>query len=263
VDATFAFPVNMASAPNFPVLAGLWVDDLRTAAEALDEITASAGAWYGYATWDGVPGSQFELGAETFPPALPASFDDLQPAFAQGDILQLQAIADPGPGRGVPAWRVDLGYSPNFTPTSGDFDASVSAAAKAQLGSAGKRVQASDAAVSALHTSAREFKRDTLLVDDGDAAAEANRLLRAMMYARLWFSVTVPFAAVVVQTGRPRLGGYVRLQWPGLQVLTSGSSPDAGGVITNWGLFTVQTLELDLAAQVVRMTVRQMTETYI
>lgn len=260
VAATYGFPVNLNSGmTNFPLAAGLWANDLRTAAEALDQITASAGAWYGYATWDGVPGSQFELGAETFPPAPPVSNP---PAFAEGDILQLQAIADPGAGRGVPVWRVDLGYSHNFTPTSGDFDASVSAAVKAQLGSAGKRVQVSDTAVSALHTTAREFKRDTLLVDASDAAAEAERLLRAMMYARLWFSVKVPLAAVLAQTARPRLGGFVRLQWPGLQVLTYEWSPDSGGVITEWGVFTVQTLELDLEAQVVRMTVRQITETY-
>lgn len=237
------------------VEAGVWVNDLRSAAEVLHTICASAGAWFGFIEWGGIiSGDTLALGFEVFPPAL-STYPGLAsvPAFDDSNVLAASSLPDPGPRRGLPVGVVDLGYAPNATVMTGDFDAGVSAADRAVLAAPMTRVSAGTG-VTVMNERPFTLVKNTALTAASSAADEAERLFHLTRFPKVWIEIQVHLQAVLEMSTKPRLGAYVKLSLQNLAVLT------ADGVTSGWGYFTVQALECDFKNKRVRMTLRQATE---
>lgn len=231
---------------------GVWVHDERSALDVVAELATSIGAVFGFNRWANALSGDLEWGHETFPAPIPPDTSDVITVDA---IMAIKPMADPGVGRGLPVWRVTLGYKPNRTVMNGDFNASVTQADRAALASAGLSAAAADIDVLGLFPNARELTRETLIYNEAPAGAEAARLLELTRYPRQWFEVTLPLEyALAMQTSPPRLGGAVQLHAPLLRTLLRSGDVAPGGV------FTVMALELDLLRQQMRLTLRQATE---
>lgn len=258
IGDNFSQPDNWggASWPTDQPYMGVWVDDARTTVrQAMNQIASSMGAWFGFIHWGGSPGSVMKFGAEVFPgptgPLYPAGW----PNFDASNLLALTGIADPGEGRGVPAWSVELGYAQNNTVYTPNMAPSVSPLALGTLALQNRRLKATDTAVQSKNTTARAMVRETWNADNSTAVAlEATRQLELHRYTKLWFEARASMAAVLDMAYKPRLGGYVYLSTPTLKVMWQ------DGVTRNAGWFLVMAVELDYARSEVRMTLRQATE---
>lgn len=258
IGDNFSQPDNWggASWPTDQPYMGVWVDDARTTVrQAMNQIASSMGAWFGFIHWGGSPGSVMKFGAEVFPgptgPLYPAGW----PNFDASNLLALTGIADPGEGRGVPAWSVELGYAQNNTVYTPNMAPSVSPLALGTLALQNRRLKATDTAVQSKNTTARAMVRETWNADNSTAVAlEATRQLELHRYTKLWFEARASMAAVLDMAYKPRLGGYVYLSTPTLKVMWQ------DGVTRNAGWFLVMAVELDFARSEVRMTLRQATE---
>lgn len=235
---------------------GLWSNDPRlTVRQAMNQVTGSMVAWYGFIHWSGSPGSAMKFGGEVFPPTSTGLSVSTQPSFDLSNLLSAAAIADPGAGRGVPVWSVELGYAQNNTVLTPSMAPSVSPLALGVLALKNLRLSAANGDVLAKNPSAIAVVRETVLAGAAaNVAYEATRELELHRYTKLWFEVRASMSAVLDQAYRPRLGGYVYLSWPTLKVLWQ------DGVTRSNGWFTVMAIELDFARGEVRMTLRQATE---
>lgn len=258
IGDNFSQPDNWggASWPTDQPTMGVWVDDARTTVrQAMSQISSSMGAWFGFIHWGGSPGNVMKFGAEVFPgptgPLYPAGW----PSFDASNLLALTGIADPGEGRGVPAWSMELGYAQNNTVYTPNMAPSVSPLALGALAIRNRRLQTTDTAVQSKNTTARAMVRETWNADNSTAVAlEATRQLELHRYTKLWFEARASMAAVLDMAYKPRLGGYVYLSTPTLKVMWQ------DGVTRNAGWFLVMAVELDFARSEVRMTLRQATE---
>lgn len=237
---------------------GVWVTEATTTArDVMLQLSKSHGAWFGFVHWAGLPGSvPAKFGGEIFPPPCPAPASRAShPALDATNCLAITGMADPGPGRGLPAWRVELTYAPNSTVLTPSMTPAVSPLALGKQRLKNLSVYVADASVLTKHVQARAVVLDTVTADaDVNVAYEAGRLLALWRYPKLWFEVRVSMAAVLAQTERPRLGGYVGLSFPTLRCQWQ------DGVVRDWGFFNVMALELNLAKSEMRMTLRQATE---
>lgn len=233
--------------------AGVWVNDTTPAAEVVDALCISIGAFHGFARWSGFLTGADEWGIEVFHLEPPAITD----VIALDSLLSVTAIADPGPGRGAPVYRVRVKYRPRHTVITSDLDAAVTQADRAVLASPWLVEQAYDQDILNKHPTARELDRFTVVDASAVAASEAVRLLELLRYPRQWFEITMALEAALTMTQQPRMGGFVKLRWDTLQVLSR------TGATTDYGIFVVMAIELDLARRQVRMTVREATETVV
>jgi hypothetical protein len=258
VGATFPVPDNWPSGswPANQPYVGVWVNDPRTTwRQAMSQIAVSLGAWFGFIHWAGAPGASLKFGGEIFPPSSAALTVANYPVLNSSNVSSIAGIADPGEGRGVPAYSVELGYSPNYTVHTPSMAPTVSPLALGLLAIKSRRLTVTDAAVQTKHLTARAMVRETAMTDDpAGVGYEAARLLELQRYPRQWYELTASLAAVLEMPNRPRLGGYVYLSWPGLGVLKR------GGVVEDFGWFSVTALEIDFAKNQLRLTVRQATE---
>lgn len=236
---------------------GVWVtDSTTTVRDVMAALSKTHGVWFGFAHWDGVPGSApAKFGGEVFPPARPlANARASYPALNASNCAAITGIADPGPGRGLPVWRVETTYMPNHTVLTPSMAPSVSPLALGNQGVKHLSLYVVDAAVLTKHPQARAVTVDTVAGDVSFPDYEARRLLELWRSPRLWFEVRMSLAAAADQTARPRLGGYVALTFPELRCLWH------DGVVRDWGYFSVMTLEINFAKAELRMTLRQATE---
>lgn len=238
---------------------GVWVDDLRTATDAMTEVARSLGVWFGFARTSITSlGGPVKFTAQPFPPPYNSyagvGYTLSRLWFDESQILSVKALAAPGQGRGVPTWRVDLTFRHNYTPLSPSMAPTVAPATLGSLAVADRHVVASNSNVLGTHDTAVTLLRETRIVDDDvGAALEAQRQLAFRSVPLPWFEVTVPMDSVLASNRYPRpvLGGMTYLKWPELRVLWR------DGVTRAEGWFTVHALELDFGAGEVRMTVRQ------
>lgn len=245
---------------------GVWVNDSRTAIEALELIAKSCGVFFGWIDWRGGTRDAV-LYAEAFPLPYTSRADSLYGAvrYYANSIQSVRPVAAPDEGAGVPAWRVQLGYSPVLQLQEFDVDAGVSLSRKSFLANERRQISASDAGIKTKHGNAITLVRDTQIVSEAAAGEEATRQLQLRRYRRAWFEVVVsidgscdPDAADNVQKLLPgllpRLGGYVRLVHPQLRVRPQ------NGVDTADSYFNVMAMEVDMRRGQLRLTVRQATE---
>lgn len=255
---TFAQPDNWRGTnwPNDQPWVGVWVNDPRTTVrQALNRIAGSFCAWYGFIHWAGSPGTPMKFGAEIFPPPSAGLVVTDYPNLNLSNLLEIKGVADPGEGRGMPVWLVDMGYAQNYTVLAPSDAPGVSPLALGAQELPGKRLQKFDFAIQGKHPDARRLVLETAFPDNPTSVAfECERRLELLRFIRLWFEVRVSMQAVLDMPYKPRLGGYVYLSLPTLRVMWF------DGVTRNAGWFTVMALELDFARNEVRMTLRQATE---
>lgn len=232
---------------------GVWVDDLRTAREALAFVGAGCDTWCGFIHWQGLFHSTTALkfGAEAFAPAVAVGGDAY---FDESSILSVKALAPPVPGRGLPTWRVDLGVRLNRRVLSPADAPTLNPATLGYYGLSALRQVAEDSNIQGRHARALTRTLDTAILDTGtEAGYEVTRQLESRRYPRPWFEVELPLDAVrsAVRSYRPRVGGWVELRWPELRVTT------VDGITAAAGWFVIMAAEVDLARGRVRLTVRQ------
>lgn len=163
---------------------GLWINDERTALNAISAILMSVGGWI-------VPNSQgaFTVGRLEVPSGAPAAaFLEWQ---CRGDVVRKV----PSDANGaIPAYRVTARYGQLATVFSEDQIAgSVTGARRAALQQQWQEAKAEDLTVQAVHLLAPELSFDTCLTEPADASAEAARLLAIYSVRRdIWdFRVSV------------------------------------------------------------------------
>jgi len=180
---------------------GIWIDDDTTVASALDMISASIGAWYGFD-----PAGVLRMGQLTAPAGQAVL------TLHDYDILSLERRAPSD--NGVPAWRATVNHSRCFTvQTSG---LAGSAAARAGfVGQERRSVNADAPDVKTQWLRAGELSVDTLLVSDVAAQAEVTRLLSLYRVRRDVFEVSIDVSVLassalrmmdVVNVFHPRFG---------------------------------------------------------
>ena len=239
---------------------GLWVTDLRTAADAMAELARSLGVWFGF-TRDSVTslGAVPKLKAEPFPPPF-VSYSSGYAAYLQrmrfdrSHILAVSAVAAPGAGRGLPTWKVDLSFRKNYSVLQPAEMPSLTPATYGFFEMENRRTQAADVNVLNKHATAQAIEIDTCIANDATGAGyEANRQLLLRRQPRPWYEVRLSLDALAstLRYPLPVLGSYVYLEWPELRLVREDGSTQAEG----W--FTLHALELDWSRNEARMTVRQ------
>lgn len=240
-----------ASYPNDVPAVGLWLTDGTglTYRQAMDRIARSVGAWYGFVHWGGTPGATMKFGAEVLSGA------GNTPSYDQTSVLQLRAVADPGEGRGLPAWRVEVRFRQNVRPLAPADAPAVNPQDLGPLGQETLALTVEDGAVLAKAPGARAVSFQTWCADDPAVTvpAEAARRLRVLRYAAAWYEVTLALDAVLDGAHKPRLGGLLQLTWPTALFVT------LDGVRTATATFHVMSIELNLARAQMVLLLRQVT----
>ncbi len=181
--ATAAFTALDVAAP-YEV--GLYINAEVSRRAALDQIAQSVGAWL-VVQRDGLWST-----GRLVAPIAPASF-----IITDDFILDIDRLATNDPGRGIPAWRVQVRWkrwpSPFAAADIVGVSGTVTEAIRAQLLQEWRTTApAEDAATKLKHLQATELTRDTLIVDSTDAIAERDRLLALYKERRDFVRLKIP-----------------------------------------------------------------------
>ena len=180
---------------------GLVVDQNMTVSDALDQVCASVGAWWGFDQQD-----RFRLARFDVPSGSPAA------SFEQAQILSIERQAFAIQNDAVPVWRVVLNHDRNHTVESGEALAGVVPTDRRNwLGVQTRQSKAEDAAVKTAHPLAQEVEFNTLLAGAGYAQPEASRLLAMLKVPRFIYTVSVRAEEVATLTAVD-LGAVVSIQ---------------------------------------------------
>lgn len=164
--------------------AGVWITDEMTFAEALDVLSSSVGAFYGFDN-----AGVFRCGILTDPSGSPVA--EIDESECIGGIERMVAT-----DVSVPAWRVVVQYAKNYVVQTSDLAGSVTADRRASLASEYRSEAAEDASIKTQWKMASELTVGGALVSQSDAAAEAARLLALYKVRRDIFEATVPLDVV-------------------------------------------------------------------
>jgi len=159
---------------------GLWVTDGLTIAEALDRITASVGAWWGFDQLGRFRVARFDAPSGTAVATLTSD-----------EIISIDTEAATINGEAVPAWKITLNHDINYTVQAGNVAGVVAADRRAWLEKPNRQTVAEDASVKTAHPLAQEIVYDTLLAGAGYAGPEAARRLGLLKTSRLIYNATV------------------------------------------------------------------------
>jgi hypothetical protein len=171
-----------------------------TIADALNQIAASVGAWWGF---DAL--GRFRVARLDAPAGSPAV------TFTAAEILELEIAPATLNGSRMPAWRVGMRADPNWTPQPGSELAGIVPADRRTWLAQGYRLsKAEDATVKTAYPLAQEAEYDSLLAGAGFAAPEAQRRLALFKSAR--FVATLSVAAEPAMIDLLDLGTVVSLQ---------------------------------------------------
>ncbi len=180
---------------------GYWSDGASTCSNALDEIANSVGAWWGFDRLGKFRMQRFEA-----PSGTPAVY------LTAADIIRIDRVANNDAGRGIPAWKVSLGYKRFYTVQPDDLAGAVSITKRQELAREYRTVEATDAAVKTRHMLATPLDYQTLLVDAAAAQTEATR--RLSLYKAERATVTARLALDSGLLSTLDLGVAVRLTLP-------------------------------------------------
>lgn len=171
-----------------------------TPLQLLDELCASAGAWYAVDAT-----GAFRLGRVAIPTSGSVG------TLTATDILRVERVNSLDPGVGVPAWKVKVGYRRIYE-VQDDLSNNVTDARKSFFQNEYRRVETSDAAVQTANLLAPEMEFLTVLSNESDANTEASRLLTLYKTRRDMYRVTVRVDAALAAV--LDLGRVVTLQLP-------------------------------------------------
>ena len=187
---------------------GIYIDDTRTALQAYNEVLASVGGFI--LTGDPLDGAYTSIqlnAAQLYEPSAPFFTPQLSPILiTENEITEgtYPALVPPGESdRGLPVWRVNVQYAKNWTVMTENDLAGVAAAEVARWTREYLTASAEDASIKDDWPQALELTVTTLIVDEADAVAEAQRLLDLFGVPRQRFTLSVP--AKVIQED-PQMG---------------------------------------------------------
>lgn len=212
---------------------GYWTshESEQTFGAVMDALANSIGAWYGQDR-TGV----FRMGRIVAPSGSSVA------TLTSVGIEKIDRVASADEGRGVPAWRVNLGYKRFFTPQTSDLAGTVGDARRSELREEYRRVSDNDPSVQTVHLLAPELTFDTVLISASDAAAEVTRRLGLYKVIRDRLEVRVRLNSSLAAS--VDLGSVVTVLVPrfgynaGKQFLVIGIKTDLrGGMLelTLWG----------------------------
>jgi len=179
VDDTVAADYTLLDGQNAGSI-GLWVSDGLTIAEALDRITASVGAWWGFDQL-----GRFRIARFDAPSGSAAA------TLTSDEIISIDTEAATINGEAAPAWKITLNHDINYTVQAGNVAGVVAADRRAWLEKPNRQTVAEDATVKAAHPLAQEIVYDTLLAGAGYAEPEAARRLGLLKDSRLIYNAAV------------------------------------------------------------------------
>lgn len=160
---------------------GIWVTDGLTIAEALDRVSASLGAWWGFDQL-----GRFRIARLDAPAGTAVA------TLTSAEIISISGESATINGEPVPAWKITLNHDINFTvQTGGNVAGVIPADRRAWLEKPSRQYVASDAGIKTAHPLAQEIVYDTLLAGVGYADPEATRRLNLLKTARTVFDVVV------------------------------------------------------------------------
>jgi hypothetical protein len=214
IDATDVSDLDTACAYEV----GVFVADDRSALEVMDEVARSIGAYYYFS-----PTGILRMGQLTDPTAETPDLTIIEP-------ISVERIRTNDPGRGVPAYRVTVRYSRNWTVQNNDLAGAVTDARRAFLVNEYREAVAEDRSVQDWNPASPELTFDTLLLTEADAQAEATRLLGLYSARRDTFRVTVKMSDDLAAL---QLGNFVGLQFYRYG-LSAGKTLVLTGIETDW-----------------------------
>lgn len=171
-----------------------------TPLELLDELCASAGAWYAVDSQ-----GTFRIGRVSIPTSGSVG------TITATEVIRIERVTSRDAGVGVPAWKVKVGYRRIYE-VQNDLAAAVTDARKSYFQNEYRRVEASDATVKTANLLAPEMEFLTALSQEADANTEATRLLTLYKTRRDMYQVTVRVDAALAAL--LDLGKVVTLQLP-------------------------------------------------
>lgn len=176
---------------------GIYLDDERTFLDAMDEVSRSVGAWYGF-----TPDGDFTMNIWAAPSGTPIM--TLTEYYAGKDYERIPARDNVSP-----VWSVKVGYQKVWTPQ--DYVVgTVSAAQRQFVLQEYRSASVVDAAVKTQYLLATTLEMNTLLTTESAASAEATRLSNLHKVHRDSFEIPLPLQ--VIAQASLRLGGVVNLQ---------------------------------------------------
>ena len=177
---------------------GIYLSDELNFMQAMDQIAASVGAWYGF---DAL--GNLRMGQITTPsgPAVVTLYDyDILEGFERR----------PPKDNGLPVWRVVLGHTKIWTTQPSDLAGAVTIPTRAYLAEEYRKSATEDAAIKTQWLLAGTVEEETLLTIAADAATEAARRLTLYKTRRDIFDVSVSLD--LLTTNSLKLGDVVALQ---------------------------------------------------
>jgi hypothetical protein len=181
-----------------PQPVGIYLSDETSYRDAMDALAASLGVWWAFDT-----SSVLRMGQLQAPAQGMSAGDIIESEILQGFERQL---AD---GSAAPVWRVTVRYRKFWTTQTTGLAGDVDPPRRAALALEYRSVTAEDASVKVKNLLARELTVDTLLIEEADAQAEADRLLALYRTPRRCYDV--PVTQDVFAASQARLGGQVAL----------------------------------------------------
>lgn len=243
-----------ALAAAVPATVGLWVGDDQTIARSLDLLADTIGGWWGFDRF-----GQFRLQRIVGPAATPAlTFRNFARAAAAGltdaDIVTIDRVPTNDPGRGVPSWRLTLGFARNWTVQASDLAGAVAADRREWLKAACRFVAVEDATVQNRYPTSPEIwfgpsgdgrtamGEASLFDDETDATTEAARRFALFSVRRDRLKLKVRLEPDLI--GALDLGSTVAVDLPrfgfagGAHFIVTGMEYDAAGRLCDlelWG----------------------------
>ena len=175
---------------------GIYVQDTRTALTAVNDLLASVGGCLiNAAPMNGAYSGDRYSTAQLYEPSAPYFTPAMSPLSLTDDDLipgSLRLIPPNEPERGLPVWRVNVQYAKNWTLMTANDLAGVAADQLARWTQEYLTASAEDATVKDDWPQALELTVTTLLVDQTEAQAEAQRLLDLFGVPRQRFALSIP-----------------------------------------------------------------------
>lgn len=159
---------------------GIWIDGADSAMVAMDKVSQSIGAYFGFDALGAL-----RMGLFTAPTGSATLEININ------NIISIEHSRTSDTDKGIPAWRVNLTYQKNYTVQDFDLAGSVTAARRSVLSLPALTKSAEDTAIKTQYTLAPTIEKESLLVDATAAQTEATRLLNLYKVNRDLYTVTI------------------------------------------------------------------------
>lgn len=159
---------------------GIWVQDDSTGLNVMDAISPCAGAYFGFDRLGMLRMARLDI-----PSGAPVA------TFNVVNVKDIDRVRSNDANNGIPAYRVTLTYAKNYTTQTSGLAGEVTAARALVVGQENQSAMAQDLTIPVKYLWSPAMTRDTLLVYQADAAAEATRLLNIFKVDRNTYTLDV------------------------------------------------------------------------